>query len=293
MLSMADLSEAKGRADEALAWTVAATDWGLVGMNLVEAFALAWIAGVTDWGLVGMHLAESMAEDVELVVTRTIPVERADLELEGTGWVENNQTALASTLVEYGSVVGDPNNTLQILPDVDLPAVGRSRVNLLYHTACHKGPTEYPGTVVGRPGTLGWQVGFHLPSEPAVAEALACLGDMAFSEGTDRHRCIHCHHDHTTWVLSWPFATSLRLYPWSVRLAWTRVQCVDARTDVVMRSTAFVAVFGWLYERDKTTKHCRIGEAWGMEALRSERRSRSRKYISRLSNRFCLVASPP
>jgi hypothetical protein len=246
MPSMAGLSGAKGKADEALAWTVVVTDWGLVGMDFVEAFGLAWtvgvrdlglvgmhlveafdlagIVGVRDSGLVGMHLAEGMAEDVELVVTRIIPVERADLGLVGTGWVGDNQMELASTLVEYGSVVGDPNNTLQILPDVDLPAVGSSQVSLVYDTACHKGPTEYSGTVVGRPGTLGWQVGFHLPSEPAAVEALACLGDTAALEGPDRRRCIPCHQDLTTWVLSWPFATSLRLHPWSVRLAWTREQ---------------------------------------------------------------------
>jgi hypothetical protein len=169
----------------------------------VEAWGLAWTAGVTGSGLVGMDFAEGMTEDVELVATRRIlPVESADLGLVGTDWVGNNPMELASALVEYGSVVDDLHNNLQTLPDVDRPAADRSQVILLYDTACHRGPIEYPGTVVGRLGTLGWQVGSHLPSEPAAAaaEALACLWDMVSLEGPGRHRCSHiCRRDQPTY----------------------------------------------------------------------------------------------
>jgi hypothetical protein len=182
---------------------------------------------VTGSGLVGMDFPESMAEDPELVVTRRIPAESADLGLVGKDSVGNNPMESASALVEYESVVDDLHNNLQTLPDVDRPAADRSQVILLYDTACHRGPIEYPGTVVGRLGTLGWQVGSHLPSEPAAAaaEALACLWDMVSLEGPGRHRCSHiCRRNQPTYRLSWAFETCVFLHSWSVRLAWTRKQ---------------------------------------------------------------------
>lgn len=96
--------------------------------------------------------------------------------LKSTGLAGKNRLDAAGRRLEFGSCLGGLQNNLQTVPDVD-------------HTDCRRGPLESLIAEAGRLDNLGWQVCFHLWTEPAFPETLARLGEYPFLDGLGHRLC--------------------------------------------------------------------------------------------------------